>query len=46
MCKELSDMGFHRMIQVTPEDMPLEEAMKKDVAGKNIEEAVSRLLEQ
>lgn len=36
--------GFSAVCQVTPEDMPLEEAMKADVAGENIFNAVMRLL--
>ena len=30
------DAGFDRVIQVTPDNMPLEEAMKPDVARNNI----------
>ena len=30
------DAGFDRVIQVTPEEMPLDEAMKPDVARNNI----------
>ncbi len=36
--------GFSAVCQVTPEDMPLEDAMKADVAGENIFNAVIRLL--
>lgn len=45
MCKELSDMAFDKIIQATPEGMPLDEAMKKDIAAKNVEEAAVRLLQ-
>ena len=34
------DAGFDRVIQVTPEEMPLEEAMKPDVARNNIIKAI------
>ena len=30
------DAGFDRVIQITPDSMPLEEAMKPDVARNNI----------
>ncbi len=46
MCRELSDMGFERMIQATPEGMPLDEAMRKDIAARNVEEAAVRLLQK
>jgi glycerate kinase len=36
--------GFSAVCQVTPEGMPLEDAMKADVAGENIFNAVVRLL--
>lgn len=36
--------GFSAVCQVTPECMPLEDAMKADVAGENIFNAVVRLL--
>ena len=36
--------GFSAVYQVTPEGMPLEDAMKADVAGENIFNAVVRLL--
>ena len=34
------DAGFDRVIQVTPEEMPLDEAMKPDVARYNIVKAI------
>mgnify|MGYP007105393609 FL=1 len=34
------DAGFDRVIQVTPDNMPLEEAMKPDVARNNIIKAI------
>ena len=34
------DAGFDRVIQVTPEGMPLDEAMKPDVARYNIVKAI------
>ena len=34
------DAGFDRVIQVTPEEMPLDEAMKPDVARNNIIKAI------
>ena len=36
------DAGFDRVIQVTPDPMPLEEAMKPDVARNNIIKAIRR----
>ena len=36
------DAGFDRVIQVTPDSMPLEEAMKPDVARNNIIKAIHR----
>lgn len=36
--------GFSAVCQVTPEDMSLEDAMKADIAGENIFNAVIRLL--
>ena len=36
------DAGFDRVIQVTPDNMPLEEAMKPDVARNNIIKAIRR----
>jgi glycerate 2-kinase len=36
------DAGFDRVIQVTPEEMPLDEAMKPDVARNNIIKAIRR----
>ena len=36
------DAGFDRVIQVTPDSMPLEEAMKPDVARNNIIKAIRR----
>ena len=36
------DAGFDRVIQITPDSMPLEEAMKLDVARNNIIKAIRR----
>ena len=36
--------GFSAVCQVTPEEMSLEDAMKADIAGENIFNAVIRLL--
>ena len=36
------DAGFDRVIQITPDSMPLEEAMKPDVARNNIIKAIRR----
>ena len=37
------DAGFDKVIQVTPEEMPLDEAMKPDVARNNIIKAIKRI---
>lgn len=34
--KAMLDAGFDRVVQVTPEEMPLDEAMKPEVARNNI----------
>ena len=36
------DAGFDRVIQITPDSMPLEQAMKPDVARNNIIKAIRR----
>ena len=41
---ELSNAGFEKIIAITPNGMPLSQAMKKDVAIKNIVKAVDQLL--
>lgn len=38
--------GFHDIIQVTPADMPVEEAMKPEVAAENIRLSIIRLLDE
>ena len=40
--KAMLDAGFDRVIQITPDSMPLEEAMKPDVARNNIIKAIRR----
>ena len=37
-------LGFDQIIPVTPPDMPLDQAMRPDVARQNIAQAVKRLL--
>lgn len=41
---ELSNAGFEKIIAITPESMPLSQAMRKDVAIKNIVKAVDQLI--
>ena len=41
--QELLNAGFSQAIQVTPDDMPLEEAMQKDIAKRNITAAAEYL---
>ncbi len=41
---ELSNAGIEKIIAITPDRMPLSQAMKKDVAIKNIVKAVDQLL--
>ena len=41
---ELSNAGFEKIIAITPDGMPLSQAMEKDVAIKNIVKAVGQLL--
>lgn len=43
-CPELERMGFVEMVQATPVGMPPEEAMRKDVATRNVAEAAARLV--
>lgn len=38
---ELKEAGFDKVISITPEGMNIAEAMKKDVAGKNIRAAIA-----
>ena len=38
--KAMLDAGFDRVVQVTPEEMPLDEAMKPEVARNNIIKAI------
>jgi len=42
-CPELNEMGFASKIAVSPLDIPLEDAMKADVAKQNIIRAICRL---
>lgn len=44
MCPELQAMGFSAIEAVTPETMPLEEAMKRDTAMQNIFNTVIRTI--
>ena len=41
---ELKEAGFDKVISITPEGMNLAEAMKKDVAGKNIRATIALTL--
>lgn len=44
MSEELGNFGFRDIIQVTPEGMPLEQAMREDIASSNIRSAVTGYL--
>ncbi len=41
---ELSNAGFEKIVAITPDGMPLSQAMRKDIAIKNIVKAVDQLL--
>jgi len=41
----LLEAGFHKLIQVTPEGLPMEAALKADVADLNLRKAVRTVLE-
>lgn len=42
-CKELRESGFAHIEAVTPEGMPLEEAMRPDIAKENVRLAAERI---
>ena len=42
-CKELEQSGFAVMLSVTPEDMPLAQAMQREVAMANVERAAEQI---
>ena len=42
-CKELEQSGFAVMLSVTPEDMPLVRAMRREVAMANVERAAEQI---
>lgn len=42
--ERLLDAGFSRVVQTTPAGMPLDEAMRTDVAAENVRLAVGRLV--
>ena len=42
-CKELEQSGFATMFSVTPEDMPLQQAMQREVAMANVERAAEQI---
>lgn len=42
-CPELESAGFYTMTKATPDGMPLDVAMRKDVAAANVMEAAARL---
>ena len=42
-CKELAQSGFRLMLSVTPEGMPLEQAMQREVAMANVERAAEQI---
>ena len=42
-CKELEQSGFDVMLSVTPENMPLAQAMQREVAMANVERAAEQI---
>ena len=44
-CPELDSLGFTVMRAVSPEDMPLEEAMRPSTARKNIQKTIKSIIE-
>jgi glycerate kinase len=44
-CEELRKSGFSTIVAVTPEGMPLEVAMQKDVARENVRRTAERIAE-
>ncbi len=44
MCPEVETLGFETVVGVTPENMPLDQAMNPLVASRNIADAVSKVL--
>lgn len=44
--EEASDVGFAGVYQVTPSGMPLEEAMRLDVASKNVYDTTLKILKE
>jgi glycerate kinase len=44
-CEELRKSGFSTIVAVTPEGMPLEVAMQKDVARENVRRTAKRIAE-
>lgn len=42
--RHLHKLGFEALLQVTPESMPLAEAMRQDIAARNISTTLSRYL--
>ena len=42
-CEELEQSGFAAMFSVTPEDMPLQQAMQRAVAMANVERAAEQI---
>ena len=42
-CKELEQSGFAVMLSVSPEDMPLAQAMRREVAMANVERAAEQI---
>ena len=41
---QVSEAGFKNVLQVTPADMPLSEAMKQDVAAENVYRTILKLM--
>lgn len=45
-CKELDESGFAAIVAATPEGMDLQEAMRPEVAKKNVRQATKRIIEE
>lgn len=46
LCPELVSMGFSRIVAATPSGTPLEEALKEEVASRNLRDAAKRIISE
>ena len=44
--EELLNAGFHRLCAITPSDMPLQQAMRKEMAETNLKHALEKILKE